>query len=143
MSTGKARPAEVRSRTGGEIFFEKARIQGRRHDSEFQIGARRRLELEGAGQGDVAIEMALVEFIEKNRGNAAQLRILNELTQKNSLRDETDAGPDGTSRFRIGSDNPTSSPRRTLRSAATRAASNRVASRRGWRMTTWPSPRTP
>ena len=35
--------------------------------------------------------MALVEFVEKNRGDAAQLRILNQLAQENSLGDKTNA----------------------------------------------------
>ena len=58
-------------------------------------GRERRLELEGAGQGDVAVEMALVKFIEKNRGDAAQLRILNQLAQENSFGDEANAGAIG------------------------------------------------
>src|ERR1700730_11380345 len=37
--------------------------------------------------------MALVKFIEENRGDAAQLRILNELPQEDSFGDESDAGP--------------------------------------------------
>ena len=36
--------------------------------------------------------MALVKFVKENRGDAAQLRILNELAQENSFGDETDAG---------------------------------------------------
>jgi hypothetical protein len=47
--------------------------------------------LERASQRDVAIEVALVKFIEENHGNAAQLRILNELSQENSFGHEADA----------------------------------------------------
>jgi len=47
--------------------------------------------MERTGQGDVAIEMALVKFVEKNGGDAAQLRILNELPKQNSFGDEADA----------------------------------------------------
>ena len=36
--------------------------------------------------------MALVEFVEKNRGNAAQLRILDELAQENAFGDEANPG---------------------------------------------------
>src|SRR2546423_15122210 len=39
--------------------------------------------------------MALVEFVEKNRGNAAQLRVLNQLAEQDSFGDETNAGARG------------------------------------------------
>ncbi len=89
--------AAARSQDGArlQIFLQKARIQRRGHDGEFEIGARRRLELEGAGERDVAVEMALVKFIEENRGDAAQLRILNELAQEDSFGDEANAGAIG------------------------------------------------
>ena len=73
-------------------ILEKARIQGRGHNGEFQVGTRRGLELEGARERDVAVEMALVKFIEENRGDAAQLRILDELAEQDSFGDEADAG---------------------------------------------------
>ena len=91
----KGAAARAQDGAGLQIFFEKARVQGRGHDGEFEIGARGGLELEGASEGDVAVEMALVEFIEENRGDAAQLRILNELPQENSFGDEADAGAIG------------------------------------------------
>ena len=37
--------------------------------------------------------MALVEFVEEDRGDAAQLRVLNQLAQENSFGDEPDARP--------------------------------------------------
>ena len=43
--------------------------------------------------------MALVEFIEENRGDAAQLRILNELPEQNSFGDEANAGAIGRDVF--------------------------------------------
>ena len=93
--------ATARTQDGArrQIFLQKARIQGRGHDGEFQIGARRRLELERASERDVAVEMALVKFIEENRGDAAQLRILNELSQEDSFGDEADAGAIGRDVF--------------------------------------------
>jgi len=39
------------------------------------------LELQGPRQGDVAVKVALMKFIEQNRGDLAQLRILNQLAQ--------------------------------------------------------------
>ena len=73
----KSASGGAEGRAGRQIFLQEACIQGRGHDREFQVGARGRLKLEGAGQGNVAIQMALVKFVEKNRGDAAQLGILN------------------------------------------------------------------
>src|SRR6476620_543967 len=80
------------NRTGRQIFFQRARIQRRGHDSEFQIGTGAGLKRQGARKGDVAVEMALMEFVEENRGNAAELGILDQLAEQNSFGDETDAG---------------------------------------------------
>ena len=48
--------------------------------------------MKGPGEGDVAVEMALVKFIEKDRGDAAQVRILDQLPEQYSFGDEADAG---------------------------------------------------
>ena len=48
---------------------------------------------------DVAVEMALMKFIEENRGDGAQLRILNELAQQNSFGDEANPGAVGSDVF--------------------------------------------
>ena len=48
--------------------------------------------MERACQGDVAVKMALMEFVEKNRGDFSQPRIVDQLAQKNSLGDEPDTG---------------------------------------------------
>ena len=63
-------------RAGVEIFFQLLGFERGGHDDESQIGPPRFLELEGAREGDVAVEMALVEFVEKNRGDAAQFWVL-------------------------------------------------------------------
>ena len=42
-------------------------------------------ELQRARQSDVAVKMPLVKFIEKNRGNSAQLRILEQLAEQNAF----------------------------------------------------------
>src|SRR5450432_12188 len=74
-----------------EILFELVRFQRRRHDNELEIGPLRFLQLQSSRERDVAIKMPLVKFIEKNRGDSAQLRILEQLPEQNSLGDETDA----------------------------------------------------
>src|SRR5439155_7211027 len=76
--------------TGREIFFELVRFQGGRHDDELKVGPPRFLQLYRPGEGDVAVKMALVEFVEKDRRNAGQLGILEQLAQENPLRDITD-----------------------------------------------------
>ena len=73
---GKSATGGSEDRTRCEIFFQGASVQRRGHDSEFQIRPRTGLKGQRAGKSDVPIEMALVEFVEKNRGDAAQLRIL-------------------------------------------------------------------
>ena len=59
----------------GEIILEQRRIQRGRHDDQLQIGARRLLDLQGAGQGDVTVKVALVEFVEDDGTDAAQVRV--------------------------------------------------------------------
>ena len=59
----------------------------------FRSGRARLLQLQRARERDVAVEMALVKFVEKDRRHVAQFRILDQLPQQNSFRDETNAGP--------------------------------------------------
>ena len=89
---GKLAAARGEDGAGLEIFLEQAGIERRGHDGEFQVGARGGLELEGASEGDVAVKMALVKFVEEDRGDAAQLRILDQLAEQNAFGDEADAG---------------------------------------------------
>jgi hypothetical protein len=49
--------------------------------------------LEGASEGDVTVEMALVKLIEEDGRDSAQLRILDELAQEDTFGDEANAGP--------------------------------------------------
>ena len=69
------RPREVEQFARREIFFERAGIERGGHDDEFEVGPRRFLQVERAGERDVAVEMPLVEFVEEDRGDAAQLGI--------------------------------------------------------------------
>ena len=45
--------------------------------TSFRSGRGVCLELQRAGEGDVAVKMALVKFVEEDRGDAAQVRIVN------------------------------------------------------------------
>ena len=71
--------------TLGKIFFQLTSIQRRGHDDEIQIGAMLLLQIERAGQCDVAVKMAFVKFVEDQDGNAAQLRIVNHLPQQDAF----------------------------------------------------------
>ena len=48
------------------------------------------LQIQRAGQRDVAVKMPLVKFIEDEGGNAAQLRVVNHLPQQHAFGDEAD-----------------------------------------------------
>src|SRR5205085_1284750 len=77
----KGAPARTQHRARLQVSLQEARIQSCGHDGEFQIETRGCLELESASESDVTIEMAFMKFVEKDGGDAAQQRILNELAQ--------------------------------------------------------------
>ena len=53
------------------------------------------LDIQRAGQGDVAVEMPLVKFVEEQGGDSAKRWILDHLTQEYAFGDEADARPGG------------------------------------------------
>ena len=57
-----------------------------------QVGPVGLLQVQRAGQRDVAVEVALVELVEDERRDAAQLRVLDHLPQQDAFGDEADAG---------------------------------------------------
>ena len=67
IATGCVRPLEVRIGQGARYFSSLSGLERGGHDDELEIGARRFLQLQRARERDVAVEMALVKFIEKNR----------------------------------------------------------------------------
>ena len=71
--------------------MQRAGVERGGHDHELEVGPARLLEVEGAGEGDVAIEMPLVEFVEDNDGDAAQLRVAQHLPQQHAFGDKADA----------------------------------------------------
>ena len=110
--------------------------------TSFRSGRARFLQLQRARERDVAVKMALVKFVEENRRHAAQLRILDQLAQQNSFGDEANARPRRRDVFEANLvADFVAEPAVALE--ATRAASRRVASRRGWRTTTCGSPSNP
>ena len=80
---------------GGEVFFDLAAVQRGGHDDDFEIGPGGFLEIEGAGQTDVAVEVAFVKLVEDYSGNVPQTRVGDHLPQEDAFRDEKDAGGGG------------------------------------------------
>ena len=75
-----------------EIGLQQADVERGRHHDQQQIRPRRFLELEGLGEGDVAVDVALVEFVEQDRGNAGQTGLREHLAQEDAFGLELDAG---------------------------------------------------
>ena len=85
-------PAGGQRLAGGEVFFQQAGFQRGGHDDQLQVGTGRFLDAERAGEGDVAVEVAFVEFVEEDRADAAQRRVAEHLAQEDALGDVLDAG---------------------------------------------------
>ncbi len=75
--------------------LERAGVECGRHDHQLEVGPEVFLQVQRPGQGDVAVEMALVEFVENDRPNARQARVGQHLPQQNALRDKPDPGARG------------------------------------------------
>lgn len=61
------------------------------HNNDEQIGTCGFLDLEGAGECDVAVEVSLVKFVEDDGVDACELRIVEHLAEENALSDVPDA----------------------------------------------------
>ena len=73
-----------------EILLNRGDIQRGRHDDDNEIGPRRFLDLQSAGQGDVAVEMPFVKFVEDDGADTLQVRISQHPTQHHAFRNVTD-----------------------------------------------------
>ena len=74
-----------------QVVFQRARIERRGHHNDEQVGAKLLLNVERAGERDVAVEVALMEFIKDERLHTAQPGVLNELAQQDAFGLELDA----------------------------------------------------
>ena len=92
-------PTPALSPNGGEggtlhsrqVILERACIERRGHDADEQVWPLLFLDVERASQRDVAVEMALVEFVEQDGLNAAQGRILDQLSKQDPFGFKLDA----------------------------------------------------
>ncbi len=96
---GKAAALRDQHVAGREVVAQGSRIERGRHHRDLQIGTRALLDLQGAREGDIPVEMALVKLVEDDRRHAAQRRVEGHLPEENALRDETDAGRLGHARL--------------------------------------------
>jgi hypothetical protein len=67
-------------------------IERCRHHRHQQIGARGFLNIEGPGQGDVAVKMPFMKFIEEDGCHALEQRVVDDLPKQHSFRYEPDFG---------------------------------------------------
>ena len=75
-----------------QIILQLACIQRRRHDNDEQVGAMLLLNVQRAGEGDVAIEMSFVKFIEDDGRDAREFIVLNQLPEQNAFGFKFDFG---------------------------------------------------
>ena len=80
---------DVRARF--EIGLEQVRVERGRHDDQQQVGPRGFLELQRLREGDIAVDVALVEFVEQDRGHARQIGLRQHLAQEDAFGLEMDA----------------------------------------------------
>jgi hypothetical protein len=78
--------------TGFEVIFEARGVERGGHDENLEVRPFLFLQIESASEGDVAVEMALVEFIEDECGDAGKLWVVNDLAEKDAFSNESDAG---------------------------------------------------
>ena len=75
-----------------QIIFQRAGIQRGGHNGDEQVRAKRFLNVQRSGQGDVAVKVPFVKFVEDDGLNAAQGRVLDQLPEQDALGLELDAG---------------------------------------------------
>ena len=76
-----------------EQFCDARAVDGRRHDQELEVFAQPLLHVAGERQTEIGVERALVEFVEQQRGDAVERRIVEDHAREHALGHELDAGP--------------------------------------------------
>ena len=71
------------------------RIQGRGQDDDFQVRTQQVLDLAGQGEGGIAVETALVEFVKQDGSDAFQGRIFDQHPGQDAFGQDFDAGLPG------------------------------------------------
>lgn len=92
---GEGAPLGLEGLAGIKEVGEGSGCERRGHDDDLQVGAALHLDGAGPGEGEVAIEVALVELIDDDAASALEVGILKELAEEDALGDEADAGAAG------------------------------------------------
>ncbi len=77
---------------GVEVGLQLFCLERGGHHHQPEIGTMPFLEFQGTGEGDVAVEMPFVEFVEDQGRDPGQQRIVEHLPEQDAFRDEFDAG---------------------------------------------------
>ena len=75
----------------GQKFRDQFSLERRRHHDQLEVRARGELKSPQIGNGQIAVEMALMEFVENHRMGARKLRIRKKLPHQHSFGQETQA----------------------------------------------------
>ena len=76
----------------GKIFFDAGDIKRGGHDDDEQIGSGSFLDLQGASESDVAVEMAFVKFVKENGADAGEVGVVEHLPEDDAFGDVPDSG---------------------------------------------------
>ncbi len=80
---------------GREVISNGLGVQCGGHDSELEVGAAGLLEIFDEGQGDVAEEIALVEFVKEDDADVGERAVVLEPAEEDALGDKADARAEG------------------------------------------------
>lgn len=89
---GKEETFGLQDRAVTQMGGERSGVEGGGHNEETESGAGGALEAEQEGQGEIAVDVALVEFVEDDNGDAAESGVGEEAASKHPLGEETEAG---------------------------------------------------
>ena len=91
---GEGAAGGLDQRTAGEEVLDERGVERGGHDDEAEVGTAVRafLEAAGFGQGDVAVDVAFMEFVEDDGCDAVEARVVHHAAQEDAFRFVEDAG---------------------------------------------------
>ena len=88
----KAAPRAFDHRRATEQPGDPRAVDSGRHDDQPEVGPQGTLHVERQRQPEIAVEGALMEFVEENGGNPGEFGIVEDHARQNALGDDEDAG---------------------------------------------------
>ncbi len=82
----------MRGAVSSKELRDPAAVERRRHHEEAQIRPQMGAGIESQSEAEIGVERALMKFIEENRGNAFEPRIIEDHAGEDALRHDLDAG---------------------------------------------------